>query len=526
MYLEKYPDMEIPAYPVYAMYLRKSREDKEVRPGETLERHRKQLDDLQKRLCIYVPEQYVFTEVVSGETLAARPEMQRLLALMETGMVIGVLVVDETRLTRGDKVDQGRIQNTFKYTNTKIITTNMEYDLSKKDSDNNMMDFKLMFSRMELENTTRRLTNGRIASVKEGKYIGHQAPWGYRKVKIPKAKGYTLEIDEEQAVYIRLIYDTFIEEQSYNAVCSKLTELGLYTSTGRAYAGRYIKDVIQNPVYKGYVSYSRRKTVRKMIDGEIVKGSVPQDDFLCVKGLHPAIIPEDRWELANRTITDIYKPKVNQNKKIANELSGILKCGCCGKQMRATADKAVFERTGHKYVGCINKACNNRGYRIDLVSDAIINSLSEWLQGYKLELKQEDGTDYSIAYEKALESANKELEDIKKQIDKVSDLFEKDIYDIEKFTERNSKLKEKEEEIKNRIENLKLKIENQQETNENRDVALPQCESIIDALRKETNPEVRNKLFKQILVKAEYIRPNPKSDEIQIKIYPKLPKLL
>lgn len=527
MFLEKYNTVEIPEFPIYAMYLRKSREDKEVQAGDTLKRHKDQLDALAQRLGIMVQEKYIFTEVVSGETLAARPEMQKLLALMETGLVIGVLVVEDTRLTRGDKIDQGVIQNTFKYTNTKIITPSMVYNLYENEADSNMLDLRFMFSNMELINTTRRLNNGRKASVNEGKYVGQKAPWGYIKYKLEGQKGYSLKIDEEEAYYIRLIYDTFIETHSYNAICNRLTAIGKLTSTGRAYTGKYMREIMENPIYKGYVSYSRRKTVKKMVGGEVVKCVVPNDDFQLVKGLHEGIVSEEKWEMANSIIKGKNIPKVNKNKEIRNELAGIIKCGCCGKQMRATADKGVFERTGHRYLGCINKACNNKGYRVDLVSNAIIDSLEEWLSGYTLEYEQESkSTNNKEIYEKALDTAKAELDTVKKQINKISDLFEQDIYDIEKFTERNSVLKEKEKELLERIDNIYVNLKAEKEIENNKEIVLPQCQSIIEALRGETNIEKKNKLFKQILVKAEYVRPNPHSKDIQIKIYPKLPKSL
>ncbi len=61
----------------YAMYLRKSRSDVEMEnlsKEDTLKRHRVILEDLAKRLQIKVTD--VFTEVVSGENIADRPEVQ------------------------------------------------------------------------------------------------------------------------------------------------------------------------------------------------------------------------------------------------------------------------------------------------------------------------------------------------------------------------------------------------------------------------------------------------------------------
>ena len=70
----------------YLMYLRKSRKDIEAElsgEGETLKRHEKILTELSHKMGIYIPEQNIFREVVSGETIASRPEMQRSFLLLK-----------------------------------------------------------------------------------------------------------------------------------------------------------------------------------------------------------------------------------------------------------------------------------------------------------------------------------------------------------------------------------------------------------------------------------------------------------
>ena len=109
----------------YCMYLRKSRKDIEAEKhgeGETLKRHFEMLMSLANRLKIIIREDAIYKEIVSGDTIASRPVMQQLLADIETGKWDGVLVVEVERLARGDTIDQGIVAQTFKYSNTKIIT--------------------------------------------------------------------------------------------------------------------------------------------------------------------------------------------------------------------------------------------------------------------------------------------------------------------------------------------------------------------------------------------------------------------
>ena len=48
----------------------------------------------------------IYREVVSGETIAARPVMQQLLREVEQNLWDGVLVMEVERLARGDTIDQ------------------------------------------------------------------------------------------------------------------------------------------------------------------------------------------------------------------------------------------------------------------------------------------------------------------------------------------------------------------------------------------------------------------------------------
>lgn len=113
----------------YCMYLRKSRADMEAEAhgeGETLARHERLLLEVAKRGNYNITQ--IYREIVSGETIAARPVMQQLLQEVEKGIWTGVLVVEIERLARGDTVDQGIMSQTFKYSGTKIITPMKVYD--------------------------------------------------------------------------------------------------------------------------------------------------------------------------------------------------------------------------------------------------------------------------------------------------------------------------------------------------------------------------------------------------------------
>ena len=99
----------------YLLYLRKSRKDREreLQTGDfdTLGRHRQTLLALARERGYHIAA--IFEEVVTGDTILERPEMQKLLAAVETGQYAGVLVMEVPRLARGNTKDQGIVAETF-----------------------------------------------------------------------------------------------------------------------------------------------------------------------------------------------------------------------------------------------------------------------------------------------------------------------------------------------------------------------------------------------------------------------------
>ena len=105
-------------------YLRKSRaDDPTLTVEEVLARHEAILDEwAEKNLGAPIPEENKLREVVSGETIADRPQMQKLLKMIESPKVKAILTVEVQRLSRGDLEDCGRLIKLLRFTNTLVIT--------------------------------------------------------------------------------------------------------------------------------------------------------------------------------------------------------------------------------------------------------------------------------------------------------------------------------------------------------------------------------------------------------------------
>lgn len=113
------------------VYLRKSQSDDPLLSvEEVLSRHERILDEFAERnFGRKVPSENKFREVVSGETISARPEVQKVLRLIESPNVRALLILEIDRLSRGDLEDAGRLMKLLRYTNTLVITPQEVFDL-------------------------------------------------------------------------------------------------------------------------------------------------------------------------------------------------------------------------------------------------------------------------------------------------------------------------------------------------------------------------------------------------------------
>ena len=216
------------------MYLRKSRMDtdyEEISITETLSRHRITLEKLCKSKRLHVDE--VLEEVVSGESLTARPQMMRLLEMVSTGAYAGVVCMDIERLSRGSSMESGYIKQILQVNGCKIVTPGKIYDL-QNESDEQFTDMKFMFSRYELKTITKRLVRGRNQSASEGKFMGSMAPYGYRAYKLPGEKGNSLMVIPEEASVVRMIFGMYgLQGMGYNAIAYRLNDMHIPARKGQ-----------------------------------------------------------------------------------------------------------------------------------------------------------------------------------------------------------------------------------------------------------------------------------------------------
>lgn len=465
----------------YAIYLRKSRADVEAEArgeGETLAKHEKALMELAKKYSLTVIKQY--REIVSGENIAARPQMQALLTDVNDGKYDGILVMEIERLARGDTIDQGVVAQAFKASGTKIITPIKTYD-PNNEFDEEYFEFSLFMSRREYKTIRRRMNAGRIATIKDGNYITPTPPFGYKKIH-PEPKVYTLEIIPEQAEIIKLIFDMRLHGKGCRAIAEQLNRMGVSPMKSQYWENISVKKILSNPVYAGKIHwYSKR-------DG----------DILC-DGRHEAIIPEEIYNQVQNLIENNPLAHLRSDDTLQNHYHGLLYCKNCGHQLR----RRFIKSSGKAHVLCRYRTCRGLvvGSTMDSVDEAVMNAIKLKLNRINEAKHDEKQEAPQIVHDKKT-VIEAELTRLKGQQNKIYDYLEQGLYSTEVFLERSSAVSEKINKCEAQLKEILSEEKSPKLTDEELSTRL---ELVIREFES-ADPERKNELLKSVIKKMVYFK--------------------
>lgn len=306
----------------------------------------------------------------SGKSIEGRLQFRQMMEDVKSGKdnIAYVLVFKLSRFGRNaaDVLSTLQVMQDF---GVNLICVEDGID-SSKDAGKLMISVLSAVAEIERENIRVQTMEGRIQKAREGKWNGGFAPYGYQLVNGK------LEINEEEAVAVRTIYDQYVNTDiGSNGISKYLENHGIrkiqrQNGKNPLFDAHLVRLILKNPVYCGKIAYGRRKT-------EKVHGTrneyhlVEQDNFLLVDGLHEAIIPEDVWNAAQVKLVAQAKKYEHVNKgknERTHLLSGIVKCPICGAGMYGNKSiKHKKDGTKYKdffYYGCKHRSMQ-RGHKCD-----------------------------------------------------------------------------------------------------------------------------------------------------------------
>ena len=460
-----------------AIYLRKSREEDNETREETLARHERILLDYCNNNDLIIKE--IYKEVVSGESISNRPQMQLLLDDVKNNLYDGVVCVELERLSRGNQIDQAEILEIFKKTKTKIYTLNKIFDLSSEDElDEEFFEFGLFMSRREYKVIRRRLIRGRRQAQKEGYFIGSILPFGYSKEK--QGKGYVL-IPNEQSKIVQLIFDKYVNENlSSQQICDYLNNLGIKSQKLDKWNTTAVRKVLRNITYTGIIQADTEKEIKLFYDGK-----------------HEPIISDELFTQAQNKLKSL-STKKKKNCPLQNPLATLCKCHYCGSTMR----RIVTKKVNYPMLRCRTKDCPNMSASLYDIEIKTIEELEKKIKDFKffIENYSDEISNKKKKINDEIELINKEINKKEKMIDKCCEMLEEGIYTKEKYLTRVNILDNDLKALKSALNDLK---QTNFDESDNIIKTIPKLELVLKEYWN-LDAEQKNKILKTIMNKVIY----------------------
>lgn len=466
-------------------YLRKSRMEEGMDTETVLRRHREALEECAAEHGLSI--QAYFPEVVSGESLYARPQMLRLLEAVEKGECGAVLCMDLDRLSRGRMKDQGMILDAFKDSGTLIVTPEKIYDLSDE-IDDELAEFKTFMSRREYKIINKRLRRGLQRSIREGCYIAN-APYGYRKTAVGRRP--TLEIFEPEAKFVRVMFQLYASGYGCTSIAGQVNAMGARPHRSSAFSRNSVAKILRNPVYIGKIVWDQKTHVKKNAGGTVKRLTVsnPPEKWTVAEGLHPPIIEKELFDRVQEIIAGRCRPGTHDG-SVRNPLAGLVRCGVCGGPMQRMTLK------GEAYLLCPRKGCCAAA-KFALAEGRVLRHLEDLLAGMEPALSS--GRSDLPLLETAISDISASLSAAQRQKIRLHELLELGEYDLPTYRARMEAVTEKLSELERQREEARLRLEQALQSQSEK------VQSVLDAYRT-SDAAQKNALLHSVIEQITYYK--------------------
>ena len=180
------------------------------------------------------------------------------------------------------------------------------------------------------ENLAQEVVRGMREAASRGFFLASKAPFGYKRVKVNDGgkERPTLEVDPGTAPVVREIFEKSLRGSGLKEICKALNDRGITNRGKRWYKGT-LHYVLRNEAYTGTAVWGRTS-----------KGEKTQDPVR-VEGAWPALISRELFDDVQQAMRE-RAPKVRRPARVGSRflLSGLLKCGVCGRPYSAQGAKS------------------------------------------------------------------------------------------------------------------------------------------------------------------------------------------
>jgi DNA invertase Pin-like site-specific DNA recombinase len=331
-------------------YIRLSVTDKKQR-GDSIETQRSIIESYIAEHCDMELCEVYIENGESGQSFE-RPDFQRMIADIENGRINCCVVKDLSRLGR-NAIDSGYyVEKYFPLNNIRFVAVTDNYDSADGESGGVMLSLKNMINESYALDVSRKVRATFQMNIKNGYFVGGQAPYGYLKHPNDCHK---LIIDDYSAVIVRQIFEMAANGERINAILEWLNgneilppnrylcSIGKLSpkATGadnKYWSYRGVRSILDNQIYCGDMVQGRKTTV----NGELKR--LPESEWTITENTHEAVISREMFATVQEFLKQPDKSPRYTTTKTKNIFQGKLFCGCCDRPLPRKRDGERFYR--------------------------------------------------------------------------------------------------------------------------------------------------------------------------------------
>ena len=298
---------------------------------------------------------YYSDEGYSGRTFK-RPYFEKLIEDAKKGKINCIIVKDLSRFGRDYIEVNTYLDKVFPFLNVRFISINDNYD--SNNNKNKTLELDVSFKNLLYNYYSKDLSNKVITGIKnkarQGEYIRINVPFGYKKNSETKK----VEIDEETAPIVKMIFEMVAEGKTFSEVCDFLNENKIPTRSEFKMKNGAVKNyphlkqnkiwrnfdlisMLQNEIYMGTLVLFKTK---KLKCGHRKRIKSDEDEVIVKENIYPPIVSEELFFKVNAN-----RKKYAPTRDIKNIFAYKLKCGHCGYALKNTELKKHNEVFDKKY---------------------------------------------------------------------------------------------------------------------------------------------------------------------------------
>ena len=426
-----------------ALYVRVSTQE-QAKEGYSIGEQIERLQDYCKAMKWTVYKVYTDAGFTGANT--ERPAMQELIRDVKNGKIRKVVVYKLDRLSRSQKDTLELIEGIFQKNNTDFVSMTENFDTSTPFG-RAMIGILAVFAQLEREQIKERMTMGKDARAKEGKWKGGQCPIGYNYIDGE------LVVDEFSAMVVKEIFKLFNNGMPIRTIATMLNQKGYETLFGHSWSNKQVKRTLESKAYIGLLKH--------------------RDEY--IRAHHEPIIDIETFEKAQKRLKEMKRQYDEQGMTNSQStlLGGLLFCSHCGA--RYSKCRSGNKKYGIKMkYGCysrhkkiksmiVDPNCKNKHYDIDELDNIIIGEIKKLSidSSYINELKSRHySNDETIQKRGILQNQIKEIES---QISRFLDLYGHGRFTFAQLDEKIIPLEEKKNKLYAEMESLEDDTESMSE---------------------------------------------------------------